>query len=193
MLIIGCDFHPGFQQVAIFDNQTGEYQEKRLSHRQEAEQFYRSLAGQKVRVGMEACGHYPWFERLLADLGLELWLGDAAKIRASVVRKRDKGISECNGDVSTITNLWIAELVVEQAVEPLGWSQVRQVLLKRYPPLYRRASPRWSVPKQATRLSKAHSRIGRSRGALVAFPRHSRRSALTFRIAGEERSMPQEI
>src|SRR6266550_4630226 len=88
MLIIGCDFHPGFQQVAIFDKQTGEYQEKRLSHRQEAEQFYRSLAGQSVRVGMEACGHYPWFERLLADLGLELWLGDAAKIRASVVRKQ---------------------------------------------------------------------------------------------------------
>ena len=23
MLIIGCDFHPGFQQVAIFDNLTG--------------------------------------------------------------------------------------------------------------------------------------------------------------------------
>src|SRR6266550_5776080 len=88
MLIIGCDFHPGFQQVAIFDNQTGEYQEKRLSHRQEAEQFYGSLAGQEVRVGMEACGHYPWFERLLADLGMELWLGDAAKIRASVVRKQ---------------------------------------------------------------------------------------------------------
>src|SRR5213596_3537937 len=66
MLIIGCDFHPGFQQVAIFDNQTGEYQEKRLSHRQEAEQFYRSLAGQTVRVGMEACGHYPWFERVQA-------------------------------------------------------------------------------------------------------------------------------
>ena len=88
MLIIGCDFHPGFQQVAIFDNETGEYQEKRLNHRQEAEQFYRSLAGQTVRVGMEACGHYPWFERLLAELGVELWLGDAAKIRASVVRKQ---------------------------------------------------------------------------------------------------------
>src|SRR6266496_6776282 len=88
MLIIGCDFHPGFQQVAIFDKQTGEYQEKRLRHREEAEQFYRSLAGQTVRVGMEACGHYPWFERLLAELGLELWLGDAAAIRASVVRKQ---------------------------------------------------------------------------------------------------------
>ena len=88
MLIIGCDFHPGFQQVAIFDNLTGEIQEKRLGHRQEAEQFYRSLAGQEVRVGMEACGHYPWFERLLGELGFELWLGDAAEIRSRVVRKQ---------------------------------------------------------------------------------------------------------
>jgi transposase len=37
---------------------------------------------------MEACGHYPWFERLLAELGYELWLGDAAEIRARVVRKQ---------------------------------------------------------------------------------------------------------
>src|SRR5256885_16252503 len=81
MLIIGCDFHPGFQQVAIFDNQTGEYQEKRLSHRPEAEQFYRSLAGQTVRGGMEACGHYPWFERLLAGVGGGLWVGGGAKDR----------------------------------------------------------------------------------------------------------------
>src|ERR1700674_3086747 len=73
MLIIGCDFHPSFQQVAIFDNRTGEIQEKRLQHREEAEQFYRSLAGQQVRVGMEACGQYPWFERLLAELGFE-WM-----------------------------------------------------------------------------------------------------------------------
>jgi transposase len=88
MLIIGCDFHPGFQQVAIFDKQTGEYQEKRLQHREEAEQFYRGLRGQAVRVGMEACGHYPWFERLLAELGFELWLGDAARIRAGEVRRQ---------------------------------------------------------------------------------------------------------
>ena len=37
MLIIGCEFHPGFQQVAMFDNQTGEYEEKRLTHAAEAE------------------------------------------------------------------------------------------------------------------------------------------------------------
>src|ERR1700739_2668306 len=88
MLIIGCDFHPGFQQVAIFDNLTGEREERRLQHRAEAEQFYGSLAGREVRVGMEACGHYPWFERLLAELGMELCLGDAARVRAGVVRKQ---------------------------------------------------------------------------------------------------------
>ena len=88
MVIIGCDFHPSFEQVAIFDNSTGEISERRLGHRAEAERFYRGLAGEQVRVGMEACGHYPWFERLLAELGIELWLGDAAKIRASVVRKQ---------------------------------------------------------------------------------------------------------
>jgi transposase len=88
MLIIGCDFHPGFQQVAIFDNRSGEIQERRLGHRAEAEQFYRTLAGQEGRVGMEACGHYPWFERLLAELGIELWLGDAGRIRAQEVRKQ---------------------------------------------------------------------------------------------------------
>src|SRR5277367_459748 len=87
MLIIGCDFHPGFQQVAIFDNRTGEISEKRLQHRAEAEQFCRSLAS-PLRVGMEACGHYPWFEGLLQELGFELWMGDAAQIRASVVRKQ---------------------------------------------------------------------------------------------------------
>src|SRR5271155_3709489 len=77
MLIIGCDFHPGFQQVAIFDNRTGGIEGKRLQHRWEAEEFYRSLAGQEVWVGMEACGHYPWFEGLLAGLGMELWFAGA--------------------------------------------------------------------------------------------------------------------
>jgi transposase len=88
MVIIGCDFHPGFQQIAMLNEQTGEYQEKRLAHRAEAEQFYRGWCGQPVRVGMEACGHYPWFERLLSECGHELWLGDAAKIRASEVRQQ---------------------------------------------------------------------------------------------------------
>jgi transposase len=90
MLIIGCDYHPGFQQIAFVDSDTGEFQEQRLPHREEAEKFYRNLAGQgmKVRVGMEASGHARWFERLLAELQFELWIGDAAEIQSKRVRKQ---------------------------------------------------------------------------------------------------------
>jgi transposase len=88
MIIIGVDFHPEFQQIASVDTETGEFQEKRLGHREEAEQFYRALGGQKVRVGMEASGHARWFERLVAELQFELWIGDAAEIRTKRVRKQ---------------------------------------------------------------------------------------------------------
>ena len=90
MLIIGCDYHPGFQQIAFVDTETGELQERRLQHREEAEEFYRDLAaqGMKVRVGMEASGHARWLERLLAELNLELWMGDAAEIHRKRERKQ---------------------------------------------------------------------------------------------------------
>jgi transposase len=90
MLIIGLDYHPGFQQIAYVDTETGELQERALQHREEAEKFYRELAaqGMKVRVGMEASGHARWFERLLAELNFELWIGDAAEIRTKRVRKQ---------------------------------------------------------------------------------------------------------
>ena len=86
--IQGVDFHPEFQQMALVDTDTGEFQEKRLAHREEAENFYRALAGQKVRIGMEASGHARWFERLVAELQFELWIGDAAQIRTKRVRKQ---------------------------------------------------------------------------------------------------------
>jgi len=128
MLIIGCDFHPSFQQVAIFDNQTGEEQQRRLGHREEAEQFYRSLAGQSVRVGMEACGHYPWFERLLAELGHELWLGDAAAIRASVVRKQKTD----RRDAEHVLQLLRQDRFPRIWVPSLEERDVRQLLVHRH-------------------------------------------------------------
>ena len=90
MIIIGVDFHPEFQQIASVDTDTGEFQEKRLAHREEAESFYGALAlrDQPVRVGMEASGHGRWFERLLAELHFELWIGDAAEVRTKRVRKQ---------------------------------------------------------------------------------------------------------
>ena len=128
MLIIGCDFHPGFQQVAIFDNKTGEYEEKRLRHREEAEQFYRGLRGRAVRVGMEACGHYPWFERLLAELGFELWLGDASKIRAAAVRKQKTD----RRDAAHLLQLLIEERFPKIWVPSLEERDVRQLLVHRH-------------------------------------------------------------
>jgi transposase len=90
MLIIGCDYHPPFQQIAFVDTDSGDCGEQRLEHREEAEKFYRDLGaqGMKVRVGMEASGHARWFERLLSELQFELWIGDAAEIRTKRVRKQ---------------------------------------------------------------------------------------------------------
>jgi transposase len=90
MIIIGVDFHPEFQQIAWVDTDTGELQERRLHHRDEAEIFYQQLAarGVQVQVGMEASGHGRWFERFLAGLQIELWIGDAAKIQRKRVRKK---------------------------------------------------------------------------------------------------------
>jgi transposase len=88
MLIIGCDFHSRFQQIAMVDTEVGELIERRLEHGNgEASKFYAELQ-KPVRVGMEATGYAQWFERMLAKLGHELWVGDAAKIRAAMVRKQ---------------------------------------------------------------------------------------------------------
>jgi transposase len=71
--------------------ETGETGERRLNHSDgEAERFYRDLQRRqvKVRVGIEATGHARWFERLLAELKFELWIGDPARIKAARVRKQ---------------------------------------------------------------------------------------------------------
>jgi transposase len=88
MMIIGCDFHTRYQQIAMLDEATGELTERRLEHKNgEANTFYRNLP-KPVRIGIEATGPMHWFQRLLAELGHDLWIGDSAKIRASEVRKQ---------------------------------------------------------------------------------------------------------
>jgi hypothetical protein len=58
--------------------ETGELVERRLEHESgEARAFYAALVG-RVRVGIETTGHTHWFEAMLAELGHELWMGDAA-------------------------------------------------------------------------------------------------------------------
>ena len=88
MMIIGCDFHPSWQQIAWLDTETGETGEQKLVHASgEAKKFYRQLAA-PVLIGVEATGNSQWFVELVEDLGHEIWIGDAAQIRASYVRKQ---------------------------------------------------------------------------------------------------------
>jgi len=88
MMIIGCDFHPSWQQMAWFDSETGETGERKLEHGTgDAKRFYEQLAGPAL-IGIEATGNSQWFLELVEDLGHEIWVGDAAQIRASFVRKQ---------------------------------------------------------------------------------------------------------
>jgi transposase len=88
MIIIGCDLHTRTQQIAMLDTETGEVVEKKLEHESgEAKRFYGELKGPAL-VGIEATGHTRWFAELLAELGHELVVGDAAKIRAQETRKQ---------------------------------------------------------------------------------------------------------
>jgi len=88
MMIIGCDFHPSWQQVSWVDTETGEAGEQKLVHAEgQAKAFYQQLAA-PVLIGMEATGNSQWFIELVQELGHEIWIGDAAQIRASYVRKQ---------------------------------------------------------------------------------------------------------
>jgi transposase len=88
MNIIGCDLHTRYQVIARVDTETGEVVTRRLEHENgEARAFYQSMPP-GARVGIEATFPAHWFERLLAECGHGLWVGDAARIRAHAVRRQ---------------------------------------------------------------------------------------------------------
>src|SRR5712691_5808683 len=77
---------------------------------------------------MEACGHDPWFERLLQELGFELWLADAAEVRASVVRKQKTD----RRDAEHLLDLLGQDRFPEIWVPSLEERDVRQLLVHRH-------------------------------------------------------------
>src|SRR5437879_5033403 len=88
MIVIGCDYHPSWQQVCWMETTTGETGEQKLEHASgEAERFYRRLPTPAL-IGMESTGNFQWFVDLVGALDHQLWIGDAAKIRASDVRQQ---------------------------------------------------------------------------------------------------------
>ncbi len=127
MKMIGCDYHPSYQQIAMLEEGSGELVGRKLSHPAQAEAFYRGLCG-PVRVGMEASGNSQWFERLLAELGHELWIGDAAQIRASVVRQQKTDPR----DAAQLLQLMLEERFPRIWVPSPAERDTRQLLLHRH-------------------------------------------------------------
>ena len=112
MSIIGCDLHTRYQVIAMLDRETGEVTTRRLEHEGgETKAFYAGL-GKAARIGIEATGYTQWFERLVADLGHELWVGDAAEIRARAVRRQKTDTRDAEHLLDLLINqrfprLWI--------------------------------------------------------------------------------------
>ena len=128
MRIIGCDYHPSWQQVCWLESTTGETGEQKLEHASgEAERFYRQLPGPAL-IGMESTGNCQWFVELLARLGHELWVGDAAKIRASDSRQQKHD----RRDAALLLKLLLEERFPRIWIPSGEEKDLRQLLLHRY-------------------------------------------------------------
>jgi transposase len=128
MKIVGCDFHPRWQQIAVFDVETGEINEQKLMNGDgEAERFYRGLEAPAL-VGIEACGNSQWFVDLLARLGHQVWIGDAAQIRASYVRKQKTD----RRDAGHILRLLMEDRFPRLWVPTAEQRDLRQLLIHRH-------------------------------------------------------------
>ncbi|MBV8437563.1 MAG: IS110 family transposase [Silvibacterium sp.] len=128
MKIVGCDFHPRWQQIAVFDGETGEISEHKLVNGDgEAERFYRALDAPAL-VGMEACGNSQWFVELLERLGHQVWIGDAAQIRASYVRRQKTD----RRDAGHILRLLIEQRFPRLWVPTAEQRDLRQLLIHRH-------------------------------------------------------------
>ena len=148
-IIIGCDFHPSFEVIAILETETGEMRKKKLIHAgSDTQHFYESLRGKKVVVGIEASGNSGWFEQMLAEMGHELWIGDAARIRAMQVRKQKTD----DRDALHILDLMVAERFPAIWTLTPAQRDTRQLLVHRH----RLVQMRTRVKNQLQHLALNH-------------------------------------
>ena len=177
MIIIGCDFHTRFQQIAMLDPTTGEIIERRLEYENgEVEKFYATLPG-PARVGIEATIYAPWFERTLRHYHHELWIGDAAEIRAARVRKQKTDAR----DALHILDLLLTNRFPQIWIPSSAERDVRQLLRHRHKLVRFRTSVMnqlhgLAISQGLCRKRKLWSRVGRRElEALVLDPWASRR------------------
>src|SRR6266581_3073369 len=184
MMLIGCDYHPSWQQISWLDTATGETGEKKLEHASgEAEKFYRGLPGPAL-IGMESTGNCQWFVEMATTAGHDVWIGDAAKIRASDVRQQKHD----RRDAALILKL-LMEGRFPRIWTPSGPEKdLRQLLIHRYKLVRIRAQVKnelqhlamnQGVTKKKKLWSKAGEKVLRE---LPLKPWASRRRADLFRV-----------
>jgi len=103
-MIIGCDFHPSWQQIAWVDSETGETGEQKLVHASgEARKFYAQLRAPAL-IGIEATGNSQWFVEMVEDVGHAIWIGDAAAISSQLWPAAEDGQAGCGAHPAAAFN-----------------------------------------------------------------------------------------
>jgi transposase len=163
--------------VAWIDPKTGEVLKRRLEHENgEARRFYTSWPRGAV-VGIEATFPALWFERLLAECGHELWVGDAARARASVVREQKTDRRDAEHLLDLLRTSRFPRIWVPSAAE----RDLRQLLVQRGYLVRRRTAVKnqlhaLAISQGVCRRRKLWSARGRAElGSLPLLPWASRR------------------
>jgi transposase len=132
-IYIGVDFHARQQTICYLKTETGELVTCELKHqdKQKVRAFYGQFRG-RVIVGLEASGYSPWFERMLEELGCEVWLGHATEIRrrARWRQKNDRRDAELILDLMLHNEFPRLHRPAVQSREVLRMLRYRQKLIK---------------------------------------------------------------
>ena len=132
-IYIGVDFHARQQTICYLTTDSGELLFHQLKHQDKAavRAFYAQFSGHVI-VGLEASGYSPWFERLLEELGCEVWLGNATEIRrrARWRHKNDRRDAELILDLLVHDEFPRLFLPPLQSREVLRMLRYRQKLIK---------------------------------------------------------------
>lgn len=132
-IYIGVDFHARQQTICYLTTESGEILLHQLKHQDKAavRAFYAQFSGEVI-VGLEASGYSPWFERMLEELGCEVWLGNASEIRrrARWRHKNDRRDAELILDLLVHDEFPRLYLPPLQSREVLRMLRYRQKLIK---------------------------------------------------------------
>jgi len=132
-IYIGVDFHARQQTICYLKTETGELVTCELKHQDKevVRAFYAQFVGQVI-VGLEASGYSPWFERMLEELGCQVWLGHATEIRrrARWRQKNDRRDAELILDLMLHNEFPRLHRPAVQSREVLRMLRYRQKLIK---------------------------------------------------------------